>query len=339
MDKQVDSKRLDDARMQALDDEYRRLYDDGLSGGAGSKYLRMFERLKDGLWRDFMVRPHLFSNPVADSVVLDFGCKFGQVTPILKALGAAQVISVDVDDEYLRDGARFVGSRYGSIHLKSDECYVDVESNSVDLVFASEVISHIHPALLYTFYEEMARVLTPGGEILIGDANNIAHLPTRLERVENYREWEQGSSAELGSNYLRQRRKLLEKNFRELDDERLDYFARNCSGLHSKRLLATVRRALETGEFTERPYRPGQVPVHPSYGVMMERGFHPLQVEIALAEHGIAAMQISEEEDGRPLASEAERGASELFIVRGRKLPETLEARLEFARNGHPAGR
>ena len=327
----------DDPRLTSLGEEYASLHDAGSAGGAGTKYLRFFERYANGDWQR-EVPLALVGAQLAGAMVLDFGCKFGQLTPLFLRLGAAGVINVDVDEEYLRDGARFLGERYGSRYLASDECFIDVASESVDLVYAGEVISHIHPAFLHTFYSEVARVLRPGGRILIYDSNNLAHLPTRLERIENYGQWENGASSELGSNYERQRAVLLRKSFPELDQERAAWFAKRCAGLHTRRLLATVRQALDTGQFVPRVFRPGQVPVHPGYGVMMERMFHPLQVEMDLAEHGIAAVQLANDDPARVVSSEQERGASGVFIIRGEKVPDSLEARLHLARERNARG-
>jgi SAM-dependent methyltransferase len=316
-----------------LQREYEHLYQAGADGGAGSKYLRFFDRYRAGDWQREVPAP-LLATDLTGCVVLDYGCKFGQLTPLFRALGAAETLNVEIDEDYLRDGTRFLGERYGSTYLRSDDCYVDVASQSVDFIYAGEVISHIHPQLLYTFYEEAARVLKPGGRILIHDSNNAAHLPTRLDRLRQYGEWEAGSSTELGSNYEKQRDRLIRKSFPELDPERVAYFSRNCSGMHTDRLIATIQRALDGGPFIERPFRPGQVPVHPGYGVMMERMFHPLQVEMALAEHGIMARQITHDERSCAIA-EQERGRSGTFVIAGERLPDTLDARIELARQRH----
>lgn len=332
MDAQTSGTRLDEARAEALQAEYERIFADGEANGAGSKFVRMFGRYVDGLWRQMVPLAAISGRSMRNLTVLDFGCKFGQLTPIFMAMGARRVISVDIDEEYLRDGNRIIAPIYGSTYVRSDDCFLNVESNSVDFILASEVISHVHPNLLYTFYSEAARVLRPGGEILISDGNNFANLETKLKVLENYVQWDQGASRELGSNYERQREKLIQKHFPELDDDRIAFFARNCSGMHGERLVQSIRSALVTGEFIERPYRPGQVPVHPSYGVVMERGFHPIQVEFALAEHGIRAVQIRQDGSGDPIESEEERGDDALFVVRGTKLPDTLESREELAR-------
>lgn len=243
-----------------------------------------------------MTKLQKFSRPYAGGTVLEFGCKFGHLTPVFQSLGAGQVINVEVDDEYLRDGERFIGSASGARYVKSDDCYIDVESDSVDFVLAKEVISHINPALLHTFYSEVARVLRPGGEIVISDGNNLDLPEVREALLESYCQWEHGTSKELGSNYQTMRERLIRRAFPELSDDEVAYYARNTSGMHGDRLRETVKRSLEGGTFTERPHRRGQLPIHPGYGTAMERGFHTWDIVSDLEKHGFATEVLPRED-------------------------------------------
>lgn len=310
---------------EELDAEYARLLKEGQAGGAGAKFLKLTERYHE-VWPSNLIRLRMFETPFDGAVFLDFGCKFGHVTPLLKRLGVAQVISVDVDDEYLRDGGRFIGQRYGTTYRKSKECFIDVDSNSVDCVYANEVISHINPRDLETFYEEAARVLRPGGELIICDENNLADEAKRRELIAMAGQWDRGRSKELGSNYEAQRRKILREALPELDEERAGYFARNTAGLHGEALVGTVRDALETGRFIARPHRPGSVAINPNYGTAMERGFYPVQVVLSLAAHGMAAEEVFGADRGPAVPSEADDGCGHPFVIRALKLPETVEA-------------
>lgn len=274
------------ADLQPIYDRILRL---GGEGGAGTKFLRMSKRYAEGGWRYGTDKLQKFSRPFDGGTVLEFGCKFGHLTPVFQSLGAGAVINVDVDEEYLRDGERFIGTTCSARYVKSDDCYVEIESDSVDFVLAKEVISHINPALLHTFYSEISRVLKPGGEIVISDGNNLDRPDVREGLLEGYCAWEHGTSKELGSNYEAMRGRIIAKAFPKLADDQISYYARNTSGLHGDRLIETVRRGVEEGVFTERPHRKGQLPIHPGYGTAMERGFHASDVISALEQHGFSA--------------------------------------------------
>ena len=279
-----------------LEMTFQKILETGREGGAGSKFIRMSERYADGAWQSGVSKLQLFSRPFDGGTVLVFGSKFGHTAPLFQSLGAGQVINVDVDDEYLRDGERFIAPLTGARYVKSDDCYLDLESGVVDFVLMKEVISHINPALLYTCFAEVARVLKAGGEVVISDGNNLdkPEVAEGLQRL--YCEWDHGSSTDLGSNYRAMRGKIIAKAFRSLTPEEVAYYARNTAGLYGERLIETVRRGIE-GRFVERPHRQGAVPIHPSYGTSMERGFTASGVIEMLGEHGIRAEQLENSVD------------------------------------------
>jgi SAM-dependent methyltransferase len=328
----------DDAKAK-INQVYAGLYDNAVAEGAGRKFERMSERYRDGHWERTVRKLGLFSRSLSGGTFVDFGCKFGHLTPLLKELGAAQVISVDVDEEYLSDGERFIGKLFGSRYVKSDDCYLDIPSNSVDFILVNEVISHINPSLLDIFYSECARIMKVGGELVISDGNNFSHYQTRCDLIDWYSLWDGGTSKEFGeSNYEKQRFVMLRRAFKErrLPEDQLKYYAHNTAGLFGERLVETVRRALDEGVFTERPHRPGIPPIHPVYGVAMERAFYPLQVEMSLRTYGMKTEQVLAGSTPRPIRSEEERGRTKNFVIRATKLPEDHEALKAFAREDTP---
>jgi SAM-dependent methyltransferase len=336
----ADTLELNDDQKAHLSEVYGQIHADAGERGAGSKFVRMSERYRDGHWERTVKKLGLFSRPLAGGTFMDFGCKFGHLTPLLTEYGVTKVFSVDVDEEHLRDGAAFIGSRFGSEYVMSDDCYLDVPSNSVDFILVNEVISHINPTLLPIFYQETARVLTVGGEMVISDGNNWSNKKTRDDLIEWYELWDSGTSKEFGeSNYTKQRYVMIKNAFKarrpRLTPEEIEYYARNTAGLFGDRLIETVRRALDEGRFTERPYRPGMPPIHPRYGVAMERAFYPLEVELSLRTYGLMTQQVIGTSKPRPLNSEEERGRYKNFVIRATKLPETQEAMKQFAAEDH----
>jgi len=97
--------------------------------------------------------------------VLDVACGEGYGSAALAKGGARSVIGVDIAPEVV-EHARLcyqIDARVGSAES------IPVESNSVDLVVSFETIEHVeHPG---QFLEECARVLRPGGVLIVSTPN------------------------------------------------------------------------------------------------------------------------------------------------------------------------
>jgi hypothetical protein len=128
------------------------------------------------------------------------------------------------------------------------------------------------------------------------------------------------------------RERLIARHFPALDPSQLAYLAAATSGLWGQQVVDAVRRYVQGGSFVERRYHPGSCPTHPEYGVVMERGFFPDQVERSLVTWGFEAVQVHR---NRPIRREADRGRSKNFTIRGTKLPEAIDALQAHARTVH----
>jgi SAM-dependent methyltransferase len=284
-----------------LVETYRKLADAAVSVGLPKHYAEMTRLYcEKGLWKDYLDILRLARPSFAGCIVVDIGCKYGHVLPLLQAMGADSCIGVDVEDEYLRIGnTAFDAIGFPARLVKSDEAYLPIESDSVDFVLVNEVISHVNPAYLYTLYAEIARILKLGGTVLISDGNNRANAGCVSDLHQLYIAWENGP---VGTNtgrdvvdtvYRDFRRDVIAGHNPDLAGDVLDYLADNTSGLFGDRLVIEVGKYLRKEGWVERPYRPGICPTHPGPGgVVMERAFHPIQVELALAEVGIQAIQV-----------------------------------------------
>jgi SAM-dependent methyltransferase len=235
-------------------------------------------------------------------VALDFGCKFGHVLPVFLALGAERAIGVDVEPDYLEAGRKLFGALYpGQVDIvPSVEGLIAIQPCTVDFVFMNEVISHINPCYLDRVYSEVARVLRPGGAVFISDGNNAAHPAVREKLASLWATWENGPDGTatdrdvVDRSYLTERREFIASRWPSLADERPEEISRNTSGLFGHLLAQAVDHAVETGEIVRRPYRTGVCPTYPlESGAVIERCVHPLQVVLALAEHGIDARLFS----------------------------------------------
>jgi hypothetical protein len=145
----------------------------------------------------------------------------------------------------------------------------------------------------------MHRILRPGGTLLISDGNNFASSTCREDLVALYDAWENGPAGRdtgrdvVNEPYREQRRAIIKRQAPQLSAADLDYVATNTFGLFGERLKAVVDGYVSEGTLIERRYRPGIAPTNPgAEGYLMERWFHPAEVELDLATLGFTAKQI-----------------------------------------------
>jgi SAM-dependent methyltransferase len=251
-------------------------------------------------WKDYARLLDLVPAGLVGGTVVDVGCKYGHVAPLFLARGARETIGIDVIEDYLATARRIVGTIYpGTRFMRSEQGYLPVPSDTVDLVFVNEVISHVNPMYLPNLYSEIGRILRPGGYVLISDGNNIANADCRLDLVNVYDARENGPAGRktgrdiVDEPFIDIRRRIIRERLPSLPAEKVDYLARNTSGLFGDHLLKIIDRYAAGGDFTERPYRRGVCPTNPlDGGTVMEFGFHPRQVELELDAFGIEARQI-----------------------------------------------
>jgi len=116
---------------------------------------------------------HVFetcTTPIRGAKVLEFGCNFGATSVVLAALGAS-VIAVDVDSEAI-DLARLNAQRYGvlthiDIRHVADTRQLPIDDGTIDIVSCNSVLEYVPHDILPEVQGEIARVLRPGGTILI----------------------------------------------------------------------------------------------------------------------------------------------------------------------------
>jgi SAM-dependent methyltransferase len=279
---------------------YQNLLDNREMFPVDPKFFERTEYLLNGPLDEYEAILDSFQGSFEGKVALDFGCKYGHTLPLFLARGAKQVIGVDVELGYLETGRNAFGRLLEGIqYYQADDGLIPISSEIVDFALANEVISHVNPAYLETVYAELARVLRPGGQLLISDGNNIANAECCEALVDVYDAWENGPTGRqtdrdvVTVSYVERRRQIVRERHPTLQASDIEHVARNTSGLFGEKFLEIVDAYVKTGELLERPYRPGMCPTNPQAGgVVMERGFHPRQVEMALNCYGLEAHQV-----------------------------------------------
>lgn len=281
--------------------EYANFRDQSRKLNPPELYLNFCDMFADkAIWRSYDWLIDISGGINKDAVVVDIGCKFGHTLPLFLLRGASRAIGVDIIDHYIETGRQFTQAIYPQISFTQPDSggYLPIPGGSVDFVLVNEVISHVNPQVLPLLFSEIARILKPGGKLMISDGNNIANADCRADLLKVYEAWEHGADGtdtgrDVVEDCFKDRRKnLIAERYPSLPSQTTEYLARNTSGLHGDYFFSVIDRYVDTGEFLERPYRHGICPAEPVHGSVMEFGFDPRLLELQLFDYGIDARQL-----------------------------------------------
>jgi len=130
-------------------------------------------------------------------VILDAGCGFGAIAIIFHLMGAKEVHGVDVYEPRLTTFQQMIEDfRLSGVYAR----YASVESvpypdQYFDMVLSNEAISHYND--VEGFLRETARVLKPGGLLIIADGNNGANQSIRKHTLQLWERFENGPPGEV----------------------------------------------------------------------------------------------------------------------------------------------
>ena len=142
-----------------------------------------------------LVKFQTLNQPIDFSgVALDFGCGVGRLSAAL-ASRFRSVVGVDVSQEMVRQ-ARELTAAFGNIQFvaNSDPDLRSIEKESISFILSLIVIQHIPPPYSIHYLQEFARILKPGGVLVVqipstriaSFRNSIrALIPEKLFRVKH----------------------------------------------------------------------------------------------------------------------------------------------------------
>ena len=132
---------------------------------------------------------------IVGKAVLDFGCGTGKFIPDIAPL-AKTYWAVDISENQLAIARKKAEAFHNVKFLKNDVDTISLESNSVDVIFASWVIGSIHNIdLRERTVMELKRVLKQGGIIYLiennvgGEFKNIIEGKAGNEKTRIKQEW------------------------------------------------------------------------------------------------------------------------------------------------------
>jgi len=226
--------------------------------------------------------------------VLEAGCGYGLPALVFCLLGARHVEGIDVNDAALRAFNLLLALRNDLFERvragRGDVAALDYPNLSFDMVYSIEAVSHYRK--VRAFLKETARVLRPGGVLVISDCNNGANPIIRKRNhdlwdlIENGPEGAQFRGETIGKPYVELRRELIQRFKPDLAPDVPGILARRTSGMGANAVIDAVRAYVSTGQLPNSVYRKGTCPLNPMLNAVRGRLFHPVELCKEIEAHG-----------------------------------------------------
>lgn len=267
-----------------------------------------FHRYHGELLDDALLRAYLRSKEqliahaggVRDRVLVDAGSGFGMVPNLLAEWGARRVLALELHKPMVESHQRVLRAAFphlvGRVQpVRSDASHLPVGTASVDMVFSIEAISHYFD--VSKFLDECARVLKPGGWLVISDGNNGANPGIRAHTEELWERLERGPEGPCGDHIVPEpmqsrRVRAIRERYPDLDAATVQTYAEQTSGFDVAQITAAIDAHRAGGPAPASPYRRGVSPREPFWGYWHEELFDPAQLAADIARRGFRARAI-----------------------------------------------
>lgn len=107
------------------------------------------------------IERHVIDKDIKDKNILDIGCGSGWIEEMLLLRGAKKVTGIDVSDEVIKKAKRKKLKK--TVYLKASAIDLPFRKNTFDTIVSFEVIEHIPTNTEQKMFDEIRRVLKPGG--------------------------------------------------------------------------------------------------------------------------------------------------------------------------------
>jgi len=150
-----------EAKHKLFDRNKPKFWDKLLTGGVGLSK-------QDPMTRD-RIKIALGFLPGSANKVLDIGAGYGFIEELIQKEGRKiSLCGIDISPS----GAERLNSKFGNKFKVGDIRKIPYPSNSFDAIFVLEVLEHIAPAETFLAFNEVKRVLRPGGILIISVPTN-----------------------------------------------------------------------------------------------------------------------------------------------------------------------
>jgi SAM-dependent methyltransferase len=228
--------------------------------------------------------------------ILDAGCGFGAHMLISLLLGAKRVSGVETYAGMVKSVQAYVPLLPEELSCRFDIVQASVtdvpfEDGEFDVVLSNEAISHY--LQVDGFIAEAARVLKPGGVVLVSDGNNDLNFVMRRRIHRMWEAFELGPGNRVVEGYpigdpcQKRRTDFVATTYPGIDEADRERIAKGTFGKTYEEVAHACDRFLATGQIPKTFFRPGVPPVDPD-GVVPERLFDPHQLGRAFEQHGFA---------------------------------------------------
>jgi ubiquinone/menaquinone biosynthesis C-methylase UbiE len=223
--------------------------------------------------------------------VLELAAGFGVTAICFRSLGIERITCIDLVETKVSTARKLADLvQVDGVNFQlGDAINISSEDNSFDGVLIKDAASHFrYPSSVYA---EVARVLRPGGRLVIHDDRNALNSRVRSATQQIWETSETGSPDELARlgiqmSFTQMRREYILRRFPDLDERTANRIANQTRGYTYNMLDQVVPSVLEGKSIELEPVAPC---INPENEIVQERLIDPLKLAQQLRQFGFSA--------------------------------------------------